>query len=372
MDKPLNIVVAGLSITSAWGNGHATTYRALIGPLAEMGHEVTFLERDLPWYAANRDLPDPPFCRTVLYDSLSDLQRMCSGMIKAADFVLVGSYVRDGVQIGRWLLGTADCPVGFYDIDTPVTLAKLARADHEYLEPSLIPQYAVYFSFTGGPTLEVLEDRYGSPMARALYCSVDISKYHPEHGLPCVFDLGYLGTYSEDRQPTVSELLIEPARRLADRQFVVAGAQYPDGIDWPSNVRHIEHVAPERHRVFYCAQRYTLNVTRQDMIRAGYSPSVRLFEAAACGVPVISDYWPGLETFFRPDEEILIARSHKDTLAYLCDMPESRRRRIGESARRRVLREHTSRVRARQFLAHVRQVISGRPEREPQRVDVAV
>ena len=260
------------------------------------------------------------FQLTVLYDSLSDLQRMCSGMIKAADFVLVGSYVRDGVQIGRWLLGTADCPVGFYDIDTPVTLAKLARADHEYLEPSLIPQYAVYFSFTGGPTLEVLEDRYGSPMARALYCSVDISKYHPEHGLPCVFDLGYLGTYSEDRQPTVSELLIEPARRLADRQFVVAGAQYPDGIDWPSNVRHIEHVAPERHRVFYCAQRYTLNVTRQDMIR-------RLFAKCASvrgggGVPVISDYWPGLVTFFRPMRRFLL-HGRTRILAYLCICPRA-------------------------------------------------
>ncbi|MBE0534596.1 MAG: glycosyltransferase [Phycisphaerae bacterium] len=368
----LNIVIAGLSITSSWGNGHATTWRALIRRLEEVGHQVTFLERDLPWYASNRDMPEPPFCRTVLYDSVEQLRRNCAGLVKAADFVIIGSYVREGVQVGRWLLTTAEGPVGFYDIDTPVTLSKLARGDYQYIEPSLIPEYDCYLSFTGGKTLDVLEEQYGSPMARALYCSVDVAKYFPEEDAVCEYDLGYLGTYSDDRQQTLDELLIEPARRLAEWKCIVAGAQYPEGIDWPANIRRLDHVPPEKHRAFYNAQRFTLNVTRQDMITAGYSPSVRLFEAAACGVPVISDYWPGLETFFEPGKEILIARSHTDTIRCLCEISEKKRRRIGALARRRVLREHSSTLRAQQLVTMMRAVIKGKASQGQRLVETAV
>jgi spore maturation protein CgeB len=370
--SPLNIVIAGLSITSSWGNGHATTYRALIRRLAEMGHRITFLERDLPWYAANRDMPDPPFCRTVLYESTSWLRRNCTGLVKAADFVIVGSYVRQGVQVGRWLLSTADSPVGFYDIDTPVTLAKLARGDYEYIDVSLVPEYDVYLSFTGGPTLDVLEMQYGSPMARALFCSVDVAEYYPDPDAARLYDLGYLGTYSDDRQPALKELLIEPARRLADRRFIVAGAQYPDSIAWPDNVVRVDHVPPESHRAFYNSQRFTLNVTRRDMIKAGYSPSVRLFEAAACGAPVISDYWPGLETFFEPGTEIYVAYSHADVARRLADTSEKQRRRTGELARRRVLNEHTSTVRARQLLEMMRGVIAGASREQERPIEQVV
>jgi spore maturation protein CgeB len=338
----MKLVVLGLSLSSSWGNGHATTYRALLKAFAARGHEVLFLERDVPWYGgANRDLADPDFCRLAFYDDLAGLERW-RREIAGADAVVVGSYVPEGVAVGRWVQSIAQGPVGFYDIDTPVTLAKLARGDFEYLSPELIPGFAVYLSFTGGPTLKFIEKRYGSPAARPLYCSVDAEAYRPVE-VETRWDLSYLGTYSPDRQPTLERLLVEPARARPDLRFAVAGPQYPDDIDWPENVERLEHVPPADHPAFYAASRFTLNVTRADMIAAGYSPSVRLFEAAACGTPIISDVWDGLETLFAPDEEIVLARAGSEVLTAL-DQADGGQ--IAAAARGRVLAEHTAAHRA--------------------------
>ncbi|RYD64293.1 MAG: glycosyltransferase, partial [Verrucomicrobiaceae bacterium] len=290
----MKIVILGLSITSSWGNGHATTYRGVVRELTQRGHEVLFLERDQPWYASNRDLARPGFCRTELYSGFPDLVARFENEVRQADCVIVGSYVSDGVTVGEWVTRTARGITAFYDIDTPVTLAKLERKDYEYLSPKLIERYDLYLSFTGGPTLERIEEEYGSRQAHAFYCSVDPNLYFPEEAAAC-WDLGYLGTYSDDRQPTVERLLITPAQELPQSRFIVAGPQYPDTIQWPGNVERIIHLSPAEHRKFYNAQRFTLNVTRADMIRAGHSPSVRLFEAAACGTPIISDRWTGIE-----------------------------------------------------------------------------
>jgi spore maturation protein CgeB len=341
----MRIVILGLSITSSWGNGHATTYRALVRQLGERGHDVLFLERDVPWYAANRDMPEPPGGRTHIYSSVRELQRDFDTEIGEAELVVVGSYIADGIAIGDWVTSMARGVTAFYDIDTPVTLAKLGNGGADYLTRSLIPRYDLYLSFTGGPTLDRLEREFGARMARPLYCSVDTDAYSPGAAEPR-WDLGYLGTYSDDRQPSLRRLMIDPARGLRDRQFVVAGAQYPDDIAWPRNVRRITHVPPGDHRDFYNAQRYTLNITRADMIRAGWSPSVRLFEAAACGTPVISDYWDGLEEFFEPGRDILIARSASDVAAILHDVPDEERVALGEQARERVLARHTAAHRA--------------------------
>ncbi len=342
---PLRIVVLGLSLSSSWGNGHATTFRALLKAFAARGHDVLFLERDVPWYAAHRDLADPGFCRLAFYSDLAGLDRHRAAVAEA-DAVIVGSYVPEGVAVGRWAQAAARGVVAFYDIDTPVTLAKLERGDFEYLSPDLIPAYDVYFSFTGGPTLGHLERHYGSPAARALYCSVDPEAY-PALDREMRWDLSYLGTYSPDRQPPLERLLIEPARRAPHLRFVVAGPQYPADIAWPANVERIDHVPPSEHPAFYAASRYTLNITRADMIRAGYSPSVRLFEAAACGVPIISDIWDGIETLFVPGREIVLAREPDDVLAVLGGASHEERRRMGEEARQRVLAEHTAAHRAR-------------------------
>lgn len=356
----MRIVILGLSITSSWGNGHATTYRGLVRELAARGHDVLFLERDVPWYAANRDPPHPPYGRTELYANHEDLRQRFAGDVRDADLVIVGSYVPEGVAVGEWVIGAARGATAFYDIDTPVTLAKLERGDTEYLSADLIPRYDAYLSFTGGPTLERLEKQFGSPFARPLYCSFDPQLYFPEAVAP-QWDLGYIGTYSDDRQPPLDRLLLDPARRSPHRSFVVAGPQYPENIAWPHNVERIAHLPPAEHRAFYCAQRFTLNVTRADMIRAGWSPSVRLFEAAACATPILSDWWEGLDAFFRPDEEIGIVGSPEETLRCL-EMPDEERRAMGERARARVLAAHTSAHRAAELEGYARELLARRSQ----------
>jgi nucleoside-diphosphate-sugar epimerase/spore maturation protein CgeB len=355
--RPLKIVILGLSLSSSWGNGHATTYRGLIRALARQEHEVLFLERDVPWYAANRDLAEPDYCRLEYYSDLAGLERW-SEEVRAADAVIVGSYVPDGVAVGRWAMATATGPVAFYDIDTPVTLAKLERGEEEYLSASQIADYDVYFSFTGGPTLDRLENALGSPAARALYCSADTEAYAPTGGAKR-WDLSYLGTYSDDRQPVLERLLIETARRRPDLSFAVAGPQYPIDIAWPANVERIEHVPPADHAAFYSASRFTLNVTRADMVKAGFSPSIRLFEAAACETPIISDIWDGLETLFVPGAEIVLAQD-ADQVAVALSMDEAGRQAMAAGARRRVLEHHTADHRAHTLEAELRAAIARR------------
>jgi spore maturation protein CgeB len=355
---PLRIVILGLSITSSWGNGHATTYRALVRELVRRGHDVLFLERDRPWYAENRDLPRPPYGNTRLYDGMDELCQTFGTQVRKADLVIVGSFVPDGAAVGDWVQRHARGIKAFYDIDTPVTLARLARGEHDYLEPSQIAGYDLYLSFTGGPTLRRLEREYRSPRARVLYCSVDPELYCPEPQ-PALWELGYMGTYSDDRHATVEKLLLAPARAHPQARFVVAGPQYPAGLAWPHNVEYRPHLPPSEHRAFYNSQRFTLNVTRGDMIQAGWSPSVRLFEAAACGTPIISDRWAGLETLLEPGREILVTETAAEVLAILREMSEDERMALARRARSRILTQHTAAHRAQQLEAYALELLGG-------------
>jgi spore maturation protein CgeB len=305
-------------------------------------------------------MPDPPHGRTALYRDLRELNQRFTAEIAEADLVIVGSYVPEGVEVGEWVTRTALGATAFYDIDTPVTLAKLARGDEEYLTAALIPQYDLYLSFTGGPILDRLEQEYGAQMARPLYCSVDPVLYHRDSSV-IRWDLGYMGTYSEDRQPALDRLLLEPAKSWDRGRFVVAGPQYPRSIRWPRNVRRIEHLPPAKHRRFYNAQRFTLNLTRADMIAAGFSPSVRLFEAAACGTPILSDYWEGLDTLFVPGREIVITKSARDVIEAVRDISESDRLAMGSRAREHVLSEHTAAHRAAELEGYALEVLSRQP-----------
>ena len=354
----MELVVLGLSITSSWGNGHATTYRALLREWHSLGHEAIFLERNTPWYEQHRDSHAFPFCKVELYENREDLRRRFEGVVRSADAVIVGSYLPDGIAVGEWVISTAEGLTAFYDIDTPTTLTAIDRGNCEYLTAALIAKYQIYFSFTGGPTLNRLEKDYFSPAARALYCSVDTQFYYSEE-CQKKWLMGYLGTYSADRQTSLNELLILPALLLPGERFVLAGPQYPAGVRFPPNLEKIDHVPPGAHRVFYNEQRFTLNVTRADMRRFGYSPSVRLFEAAACGIPIISDQWEGIETFFKPGEEILLARDTREVMTLLRELPEKERDSVGARARKRVLRDHTARRRAEDLAACLRDASRG-------------
>jgi spore maturation protein CgeB len=363
VSEALDIVIIGLSLSSSWGNGHATTYRGMLRGLHALGHRVTFLERDVPWYAAHRDLPSPDFCELHYYQSLDELVGRFAARIQEADAVIIGSYVPEGPQVIDAVHALRPKRLAFYDIDTPITVARLKKGDEEYLAARQVPLFDVYFSFTGGPTLRQLENEFGAPRAEALYCSVD-DKCYENTGEATVWDLGYLGTYSDDRQPTLEQLLIEPARRLPHLRFVVAGPQYPDRIDWPANVERIDHLPPAAHPSFYSRQRFTLNVTRADMIAAGWSPSVRLFEAAACGTAIISDFWEGLDDLLPFGEAVAIARSSDEVVALLTESSEEQRLQMAASAKKRVLQGHTGHARAAELIGYLRDVA---PERSSSR-----
>ncbi|KMQ50193.1 hypothetical protein CHISP_2864 [Chitinispirillum alkaliphilum] len=351
-----DLVFIGLTVTSSWGNGHATTYRGLIRELDKKGYSVLFLERDMPWYALHRDMPELPYGKVELYGSVQDLKNRFSRIVQDAELVVVGSFVPDGIAVGEWVQHQSRGICAFYDIDTPVTLSKLSRRENDYITPELVSGYDLYLSFAGGPTLDLLEGVYGAPVARALYCSVDSEQYQPLD-VDKTYDLGYMGTFSPDRQESLELLMIEAAKRCSERKFVVAGPQYPAKIEWPQNIQRIEHIAPGDHPHFYSSQRFTLNLTRADMISAGYAPSVRLFEAAACGVPVISDYWDGLDQFFELESEILISRSWEQTVEIISQVSTQDSSNMGQRARNRVLEKHTAFHRAEELLFYMQEAL---------------
>jgi spore maturation protein CgeB len=341
----LNIVFIGLAISSSWGNGHATTYRSLLKGLKRRGHHLTFLERDQPWYASHRDARRLDYCELGLYVNERDLRDRFASLIRHADAVVVGSYVADGRSIIRWMLQEAKGVRAFYDIDTPITLAALSEDACDYVAREQIAEFDLLLSFTGGPTLSRLESQFGARLAAPLYCSVDPEQYG-DIGIERDIDLGYMGTYSADRQAGLECFLTGVAGCLDRQRFAVAGAQYPPQLVWPDNVTRIEHLGPQQHARFYSRQRFTLNLTRAHMREAGYSPSVRMFEAAACGTPLISDDWAGLGHFFEESEEILIARRTSDVVGWLCDYGDVQRRQLAAAARERVLSAHTGERRA--------------------------
>lgn len=345
----MKITMIGLSLSSSWGNGHATTYRSLINGLRSHGHTVDFYEREEPWYAAHRDLPD---CDSLhFYGSADELLHDHKSSLLSSDLVMIGSFVRETPRLISGLKRNAQGVLAFYDIDTPVTVAQLRLDRCEYLHRELMPEFDLYLSFSGGAVLDELRT-LGAARPVPLYCSVD-PQVHAPVDVECNDDLGYLGTYSADRQAPLTELLLEPAAKWADGRFTVAGPQYPETVEWPANVRHVAHVPPGQHATFYCSQRFTLNLTRSDMRQMGYSPSVRLFEAACCGTPIISDYWEGLDSFFDTEHEILVADRGADVLNYVQRLSEQERESIGAAARRRVLANHTGERRAEELESYL-------------------
>jgi len=351
----MKLVVFGLSISSSWGNGHATTFRALLRAFAARGHEVVFYEWDAPWYAQNRDHPRPGYVTLKLWQDWDSVAAEAIADARDADATIVGSYVNDGPRVIDALADAGVDPLFFYDIDTPVTVAALRGGGAEYLRTDQVPLFTRYLSFTGGPFLhQVVEGELGAREAVPLYCSVDGDRYHPaapDREFAC--ELAYMGTYAPDRQPVIERFLLDVAERMPEKRFIVAGPQYPPELVWPGNVKHVHHLPPQRHPTFYSSAAWQLNATRADMVAAGWSPSVRLFEAAACGAAMISDRWEGLDHFFTPGREILLPESTEDVVEILRSTHDDDRRAIGHAARERILAAHTAEHRAEELEAYV-------------------
>jgi spore maturation protein CgeB len=342
----MRIVVFGLTISSTWGNGHATLWRGLCRALARRGHAVTFFERDRPFYAQHRDEPSPAGCQLVLYDAWRDVRQTAARALADADVAMVTSYCPDAREAAAVVLDSGAGTRVFYDLDTPVTLEALGRGeDVPYVPMDGLGAFDLVLSYTGGRALRDLRDVLGARSVAPLYGSVDPDVHRPVRAERERWDLSYIGTYAADRQQAVERLLLEPAERRPGQRFVIAGSQYPGDFPWRQNVFYLSHLPASDHPAFYAASRLTLNVTRGAMAACGYCPSGRLFEAAACGAPIVSDAWPGLETFFEPDREIVLADTCEDVLAAL-DRDDRDLARLGRAARERTLACHTADVRA--------------------------
>jgi spore maturation protein CgeB len=348
----MKFVVFGLTISSSWGNGHATLWRGLMRALTSLGHSVTFFEREVPYYATNRDLWDLwQGAELVLYDDWRNVAAKAIREIQQADAAIVTSYCPDGREASKLVLENAPALRLFYDLDTPVTLSKLKAGEQvPYLPEQGLSDFDLVLSYTGGGALDELRDRLGARRTAPLYGHVDHYWHKPAPKEPWYSaDLSYLGTYAADRQQALERLLIEPARRRSSAEFLVGGSAYPIEIEWPDNVRKLDHIPPSHHPSFFSSSRLTLNITRADMAKMGWCPSGRLFEAAACGAAMVSDNWDGLEEFFEPGEEILLAGEAEEVVAAL-RLPDSELKAIGNRARERVLDEHTSAHRARELV----------------------
>jgi spore maturation protein CgeB len=339
----MKIVIFGLTISSSWGNGHATLWRGLCRALAERGHCVVYFEQDRPYYASHRDYVTLPNGRLHIYSAWNDVVPLARNELSGADAAIVTSFCGDGIAATELMLESSARIRAFYDLDTPITLDAL-ESGHSvpYIGPRGLADFDLVLSYTGGRALDLLRSRLGAQRVAPLYGSVDPRVHRPV--LPetrFAADLSYLGTYAADRQATLETLFIEPARRRPEQRFLIGGAQYPQEFPWAPNIYFVQHLEPAQHPAFFSSSRLTLNVTRRAMKAMGYCPSGRLFEAAACGTPIVSDAWEGLERFFTPNSEIMIAHT-SEAVSDALQLPEGTLRRIARQARERVLNEHTA------------------------------
>jgi len=356
----VKITFFGLTLSSSWGNGHATPYRAILRALRRRGADIVFYEKDVSYYAQHRDFDSCDYCELKLYADWAGVRAQAMEDVRESDIVVTASYTPQGAEISDAVLAVQGPLHVFYDLDTPITLKNLETGALDYLRRDQIPRFDLCLSFTGGGVLRRLESEFGARMACPLYGCVDPDVYfrvEPHSAFEC--SLSYLGTYAADRQAKLDALFFEPARCRGELQFVLAGSLYPWDWSWPQNVRRFEHVSPNSHPALYSSSRATLNITRAEMAASGFCPSGRFFEAAACGAPILSDDWEGLDHFFDKEKELRVVNDADDVLSCLQrdDIDLSR---MAQGARARTLEEHTGERRAAEFLEHCQEALSRR------------
>jgi len=343
----MKLVFFGLTISSSWGNGHATLLRGLFKALTARHHRIAFFERDVPYYAAHRDLIEMPGVDLYLYNDWSEIAATARAVVAESDVAVVTSYCPDGIAATELVVSSNISLSVFYDLDTPVTLEALQNGEQlAYIGPRKLADFDLVLSYTGGAALMALQYELGARRVVPLFGSVDPDVHHPAPASAAyASDLSYLGTYALDRQTVLDDLFIQVACQLPARRFVIGGSKYPIDFPWQQNIWYVQHVPPSAHAAFYCSSALTLNVTRGAMARMGYCPSGRLFEAAACGVAIVSDEWAGLDAFFQPNVEILVARDTTDVIEAM-RLSRAEIARIARAGRQRVLDSHTAAHRA--------------------------
>lgn len=339
----MRIVIFGLSISSSWGNGHATLWRGLCRALGSRGHRVVFYEKDVPYYSSTRDGTSFAGCDLRLYTDWNEIAGQAEQEIRNADVAMVTSYCPDAGSACDLVLASSAGVRSFYDLDTPVTFSRLDAGETvDYIPPYGLSGFDLVLSYTGGQALDRLKTTLGARRVAPLYGSVDPEVHRPaQPSSEFTADVSYLGTYAADRQETLEQLFIEAARLRPDRRFVIGGAQYPENFPWTPNIFFVRHLPPAQHAAFYCSSQLTLNVTRRAMASMGYCPSGRLFEAAACGAAVLTDVWDGLDSFYEPGKEMIFCRNTADVLSAI-NLSLEQLRRIGLAAREKTLAQHTA------------------------------
>jgi spore maturation protein CgeB len=344
MTRPLNIAFFGSSLVSAYWNGAATYYRGIVRALAERGHRVTFYEPNAYQRQQHRDIPDPDWARVVVYAGEGE-EGVTAALDEArdADVVIKAS----GVGVFDELLEERVLEIRrpgalalFWDVDAPATLDRVENDPGDRFRP-LIPQYDLVLTYGGGDPVIHAYAKLGARACVPIYNALDPATHHPAPPDPRFEgELSFLGNRLPDREARVEEFFLKPAGALPKHRFLIGGSGWQDK-EMPSNVNYVGHVFTADHNAFNCTPRAVLNISRDSMARYGFSPATRVFEAAGAGACLITDYWEGIEQFFEPDSEILVARTGSDVAAIVADLTSQRAREIGDASLRRVLSEHS-------------------------------
>lgn len=342
----MKIFVFGSSITSSYWNGAATYYRGIYKYLHRLGYEVTFAEPDIYKRQQNRDNVIIDYATVIVYQTPQDIDALIE-QAASADLVVKHS----GVGADDELLEARvlDCQsdrtrVAFWDVDAPATLA---RVEHDPDDPfrTLIPRYDFIFTYGGGAPIVDHYTRRGAANCHPIYNGLDPDHHHPEAADPAyACDLAFIGNRLPDREKRVEDFFLGAAELAPEMRFILGGEGW-GGKALPPNVRWIGHVATHQHNIVNSSARMLLNINRESMANVGFSPPTRVFEAAGCGACLITDHWPGIDHFFVPEKEILIASSAQDIVRHLRERSGEDCRAIGIAMKNRALAEHTYELR---------------------------
>jgi spore maturation protein CgeB len=346
----MKIFVFGSSITSSYWNGAATYYRGIYKQLHARGHQVTFAEPDAYGRQQRRDAGNFSYVNSVVYHTASDIPELLE---QAGDCDLVIKH--SGVGVFDVLLEERilDCrsqttSVAFWDVDAPATLARVERDPRDPFR-SLIPEYDLILTYGGGPAVMEHYARLGAARCHPIYNGLDPETHHPAPADPAFrCDLVFVGNRLPDREGRVEEFFVRAARLAPQLEFALGGEGWA-GKTMPNNVRWIGHVGTHDHNRVNCSARMVLNINRESMAEVGFSPPTRIFEAAGAGACVITDRWTGIEDFFAPGSEILVAGGAEEVVQHLRDGGPHKAASIGNRMKMRALREHTYQFRAQQF-----------------------
>src|SRR5690349_16847219 len=359
MNDSLKISFFGSSLVSSYWNGAATYYRGLIRALSHLGHRVTFYEPDAYGRQQNRDMEDPDWARVVVYEAEGT-----TGVERAleeahdADVIVKASGV--GVFdefLEREVLSAArrDSMVAFWDVDAPATLDRIEQNASDPFR-ALVSKYDAIFTYGGGEPVVRAYKRHGARECVPIYNALDPSTHFPVAPDPkWSADLSFLGNRLPDREARVEEFFLRPAALSSAHTYLLGGSGWGDK-SMPANVKYAGHVGTGDHNVFNCSARAVLNISRESMARYGFSPATRVFEAAGAGACLITDYWEGIDHFFEPGQEILVAHNGEDVARIVSNLTAEEAKSIGDRALRRVLRDHTYDNRA----VQVDRILSGR------------